>query len=89
MNGPCWLGEGRELGAVEVNLTSHEPFQREKSHDVQEELHAYDVDVAVCMSVCLYANIEGVTEAELRWSWSCSCHLTPIVQRSINSSAHA
>ena len=24
MNSPCWLGEGRELGAVEVNLASHQ-----------------------------------------------------------------
>ena len=52
MNSLCWLGEGRELGTVEVNLTSHEPFQREKSHDVQIELHAYNVDVVAC--VCMY-----------------------------------
>ena len=43
MNSPCWPGDGRELGAVEVNLTSHQPFQQEKSHDVQIEIHVYNV----------------------------------------------
>ena len=76
MNGLGWLGERRERGAVEVNLTSHELFQREKSHDVQIEVHVYDVEVAACMSVCLYVICEGVTEADIRRSWSCSCHLT-------------
>ena len=54
MNSLCWPDERRELGTVEVNLTSREPFQREKSHNAEVEIHVCDVDVAACMSVCLY-----------------------------------
>ena len=69
MNSPCWLSEGRELGAVEVNLTFHQPFQQKKSHNVQIEIHVYNV-------LSEYKIYEGVTEADNRWSWSSSCHLT-------------
>ena len=56
MNSLCRLSEGWELGAVEVNLASRDTFQREKSHDVQVELHVY---MGACMSVSLYANLRG------------------------------
>ena len=35
MNSPGWLGEGRELGTVEVNLTSHETKQHRETDQHQ------------------------------------------------------
>ena len=88
MNSLCWLGEGRELGTVEVNLTSREPFQREKSHDTEVEIHVCGVDVAACMLsmvyVCLFVR-QFARALRRRNSGGvklvmCSCHLTRIIE---------
>ena len=43
MNGLCWLGEGRKLGAVEVNLTSHQlqANQQRNNHQRLAETHSF------------------------------------------------
>ena len=57
MNSLCWLGEGRELGTVEVNLTSHQlrmqANQQRKNYqklaNSGSETHSLQTIVTVCL----------------------------------------